>query len=125
MYTQPTTLSVDQYFSILQNDGVLLVPAVTGYLLMGATQVAVARIFEIKQRAVSKTIGLAATPAIYKALCASHFRTSMKMIKYPMGVIDYANATHPLVQALPDLAVKEGKLGFFFNAGTHIVTMAE
>ena len=125
MYTQPTTLSVDQYFSILQNDGVLLVPAVTGYLLMGATKVAVARIFEIKQRPVSKTIGLAATPAIYKALCASHFRTSMKMIKYPMGVIDYANATHPLVQALPDLAVKEGKLGFFFNAGTHIVTMAE
>ncbi len=125
MHTQPTTLSLDQLSKILQDDGVLLVPAVTGYLLMGATPTAVERIFEIKQRPAVKTIGLAATPTIYKALCTSRFRTAMEMIKYPLGVIDYAQTEHPLVQALPSLAIKEGKLGFFFRAGTQIVALAE
>lgn len=125
MHTQSTTLSLDQLSKILQDDGVLLVPAVTGYLLMGATPTAVERIFEIKQRPAVKTIGLAATPTIYKALCTSRFRTAMEMIKYPLGVIDYADTSHSLVQALPDLAIKDGKLGFFFRAGTQIVALAE
>ncbi len=118
-------ITSEQLALILANDGVLMIPAVTGYLLMGATTAAVDKIFEIKQRPAVKTIGLAATPAIYKDLCSSHFRTAMSMIKYPMGVIDYANTEHPLIKKLPALASKEGKIGCFFQAGTKIVELAE
>ncbi|MEL6835169.1 MAG: aldolase/citrate lyase family protein [Bacteroidota bacterium] len=124
MNPQPP-ITTEQLAQILRNDGVLMIPAVTGYLLMGATAKGVEKIFEIKQRPEVKTIGLAATPAIYKALCRSHFRTAMCMIKYPMGVIDYANTEHPLFKKLPSLASKEGKIGCFFNAGKPIVELAE
>ena len=102
-----------------------MIPAVTGYLLMGATPVAVDKIFNIKQRSPIKTIGLAATPAIYKELCSSRFRTAMRMMNYPIGVIDYANTAHPLIKSLPELAMKDGKIGCFFNAGKHIIDLAE
>ncbi|MEM7028588.1 MAG: Sua5/YciO/YrdC/YwlC family protein [Chloroflexota bacterium] len=121
----PTPFTLDHLLELLQDDGVLLVPAVTGYLLMGATPKAVEKIFEIKQRPAVKTIGFAATPTIYKELCDSRFRTAMRMISYPMGVIDYANTAHPLINTLPKLAIKEGKIGCFFQASKHIVELAE
>ena len=121
---QPAPLTLEQLSKILQNDGVLMIPAVTGYLLMGATPLAVDKIFAIKQRSPMKTIGIAATPAIYRELCSSRFRTAMRMINYPMGLIDYANTTHPLVSKLPPLAIRDGKIGCFFQAGKQIVELA-
>jgi citrate lyase subunit beta/citryl-CoA lyase len=116
---------LDHLSNILKQDGVLMIPAVTGYLLMGATPVAVEKIFGIKQRSPIKTIGLAATPVIYKELCNSRFRTAMRMINYPIGIIDYAYTDHPLIKNLPTLALQDGKIGCFFNAGKHIVDLAE
>ncbi|MEL7222023.1 MAG: aldolase/citrate lyase family protein, partial [Bacteroidota bacterium] len=93
--------------------------------LMGATPLAIEKIFEIKKRSPAKTIGFGVTPAIYQDLCNSRFRSAMQMIDYPMGVIDYVNEAHPLTKNLPPLAIKEGKIGCFFRASKHIVSLAE
>jgi tRNA A37 threonylcarbamoyladenosine synthetase subunit TsaC/SUA5/YrdC len=102
-------------FEVIRNGGVAIIPATTGYALMGSSRDAVMRMFHRKQRAQTKVTALGGSRAMYEAvqIVGDEQKRVIDAItlfyKLPLGVIAPVRLEHPLFKGVHDDILKQSR----------------
>lgn len=112
-------------FSILINDGIVVLPSKLGYGILALQESAVERFYHLKNRPLDKPSGILATPEIFKEVTNSVFSEDVSKFNLPVGLIEIPDWDHPAIQALPNVTTLKGSIAFFLNLDPFMTKLAK